>query len=490
MSKQYFTYLLKKRKIILIFFFAAYFGIAMSAGLSGWDEPARENIIRTAVQSSAIMSIVLCFLLPCVQLSYVHRKRTVDQFFALPISRAEQITTEFVFMFAVCAGYYVITTAAAWLFLGGCRYISLSASVMAGTGLCALLAFAALLLVNSALYLIGNNIFDGIVVLGAYTCLPVLLEVMYGVFEDIFIAGRNSSYDEIIKYFSPAALGGENIFSVLDGQPADGFGLIMLCGYILLAGYGLYVHYVQRRAERAEQLSDELLAYPAIINIYLVGVMFCLGCAAVGSSPEYILYLMLFVIYIIAQFVYKRKIELKAVYIGVFAAVLALTHVTAWAAWKTKGFGISEKYSLTEGKNLVYIYSVWVDPDTLSEHRKGEDNIYISARLSVPVEKMESYRETVDLLEAYRRRCIADFFETHPYGDIQYGGLEVYNTDSNGNTWSAASYNRYTYTVWTPMTKEDLIRINRAGYVEVTWYDDNGYEHTAPLDDFLNEKGK
>ena len=456
MSREYLRYLMRKRAVVYGFFTACCLGISIAWAAGG----SAEKAMLRGSETAAVLTMLMAVGFPLVQFSYVHRRSSADRFFALPVSRKKQLITELVFLFGICAAGYLFIMLVLYVLYGiGHMHILRFLLILAAV----LLSLLEAVLISSCLYLIANSVFDGIVVCAAYTFLPVLAAIAVTAFHGSLVAGDHGYSSGLSYLLSPAALAFRFISNVHAGEPVSWPEVLLGIAYALLACFGLYRNYAERKTERAEQLSDSLFAYPVIINVYAAAMLFGLACDAVHGKPDFILYLILFVIYIIAQFVYKRKIELKPVYLAVFAGLLALTHVTAYAGWKTHGFGLADHLPLPEENILVYDYSAWAAPQDLGKP-DPEYRIHIQVNINIPRGQEAAYREAVDILEAYRKKAIGWYYEKSADTTGDTGRLNVYGKsaensyDMTGHIW---------YDVKELLTEEELIRLSRYGSVRV-----------------------
>ncbi len=485
MNRNYFNYLVRNRKVALIFFFAVYLGISLISFISNdmTNLHARLVATETSITTSLVLSVILTYALPVLQLSYVHSKRSVDLFFALPVSRKEQIITNIVFMCLVCGGFYTVVSLAAWLVFGQMALGYMFYAKYLALGLVFILT---MIIINSTMYLLANNAFDGIVMIGAYTALPYIVYAAVWSFAINTVAGYTGGRwaDTVQHWLSPLYINISNIVSVTDPartiRPLDVILLILWTG---LAVYGLKKNFTDRKAERAEQVSDSFFAYPFIINSYALCVLTVLAFEVVAGSglrPMLVFYILLFLIYFVAMFVYRRKIRPELKYFAAFGIGTVLTLALAAAAWHTRGFGLAEKYSLTEGDYLVYSYHLQCEKNDLAKpmDTSGENweaGAEVSVTVTIPVEKMDEYRPLIDMFETHRRGAIDRYYADNT---VNYGRsrpyLEVYNSMDPfiKGDW----FNAYRYYSADPLSLDELKLADRYGDVSIyTWYEDGEY---------------
>lgn len=503
MNKKYFGYLLKSRKAALIFFFVLYLGICLTP-LVNADSAEKASTFSFTLDVAFVMSTMMTFILPVMMFAFVHRRRSADVYFALPVSRTEHLVTNMVFMFAMAFGYFLVSTLILFIISAGsvsfAKYL-----VCAGWTAVVILE---LLVIHTSIYLFANNIFDGIIMIAAYLFIPLLLYICGNIFVDNMIIGLNSYMfsGRIAASVSPVAAG----FMVFEGlsdkiYTAGSFpGLRFVLEPLLItvaAGYLLIRNMVNRKSERAEQLSDEFTAYPLIIHLYAFTILIGLASVVFNNGfPDYvILYLLLTFCYFVATFVYRRKVSVSLKDIGIYAGMIALSLMFAAGCWYTKGFGLAKNYRLDEGKYLRYEYSATVHKEDLGipagyviENRNAyEDNgvnnyVHVNFGLEIPVDKMDEYREAVNVMENNRQDNI-DYLYAHRSNRWHGGWLSVCNISRwNGDYYEGVT-NRFNYSTVLILSEADLNVIDR--YANVTVYDEfRGAEQ--PLEEYLQKRGK
>ena len=119
-NKNYFKYLFKSKIIAWVFFGIMFIAISMSSFLTPGNEAA--DCFRVTTITSLVLSIIMSFALPVFLFSFVHRKRSCDMYFSLPIDRKELLITTITFSFVLIFSYYTISSLFALLFT---KYVNL-----------------------------------------------------------------------------------------------------------------------------------------------------------------------------------------------------------------------------------------------------------------------------------------------------------------------------------------------------------------------------
>ena len=482
MNKKYLDYLFKQRKAAYLFFGLLVCAISLSPFISGGEE--RIYSMQSTMTAACVFGIFFTFVLPAVLFAWVHRRRSADLYFALPVKRKDMLVTTVVFITLLSWIYFLIPVSIAVVLGRGGLLMWLAASLFT------LFFFLVMTLFNSMLFLIANNIFDGVVMMGAYSMIPVVVYAVSATFLDICVAGmRSMDYPmTLMRWLSPTMLGANTYntlwHSILAGTPDfHWWYCAALVLYGLLAAWVLKMEFVERQSERAEQVSDRFFSYPLIINFYA----FCIMIVITAGKPtlesfraHLIWYLILLLIYIVAMFIYRRKIQVRPKDLGLFLAGILLSLALSAAAWSTRGFGLADNYRLEEGDSLVYSYWATVDMYDLTVREQTEEfwdhyaDVQVEVLLPVPLD--EESRPVRDLVEGKRRESIDDFYQ---YNDTYYNGwLNVYNLHNELQT------NNWQYSLKTLFTEEELELLAQYGTVTV-YAPSINEEEGIPLDDFL-----
>ena len=423
----------------------------------------------------------MTFVLPVVLFSFVHRKRSCDQYFSLPIKRKNMLFTTFACMFFLTIGYYLATSIiSAVLAFGTIHSIELTSYIVSSTYLA--IGCIALLLINSAIYLLANNIFDGIVLLMAYFAIIGLVCVTCNTIFDTLLISFFSDFISNGLLFSPVGIVFSNFFHVVSLIQAETpftisvFSIwhnIFLLIYAIVACILLKKHFIQRKTERAEQPSNTFLAYPFIINFYLIFCLFIIAFSTnYASIGEFIIiYLMLFFIYIIAIFIYKRKLKLywkNALYYIIVAVVTSqLSHFI----YANKAFGLPYLYPTTSGDTINYNYSTFVNDPQYNSADDAYYDVSIYFHLSIPVVERNDakYKQVFTELESFRKKSIDAWFENG--GDLMNytSTIAIQNTKDTSYTFqdSSSILNTMSYTSDVSLSIDALRKIDKLTTVKI-----------------------
>ena len=491
MNKNYMKYLIRSWRVPVIFFAALFLGLAATPMINSYDSSSAYTV---SLEIMSIEAAALTFVLPVLLFSFAHRRRSADLFFSLPVSRMSQLITNLVFAFCTIYGFFLITSLLLWIPYG--NHVFPFAGVLAINATAAL-TIAALLLVHSCWYLIANNIFDGIVMIASWSFLPLLIFAVVSTFADNMIAGQNGTVlGDICMWLSPLAMGVRNMLTLTDWPHADPklYFDILIALWALIGAYGLYIHFVKRKSERAEQLSDDPLAYPFIINVYALGILVIMACTLVpDASFSFItFYLILLFIYVVAQFVYNRKIRLTKKIFITFGALTMISLIFAQAAFRTRGFGLGNRFSMDLDVNMRIAYNAVVDKNDIgrlierdykSSSYKYEEEAYVSFNLDMPVSEYENNPILKEMMDRYREDGISLFY-SQKRNPASNSRINFMNCSSAYNVYT----NHYYYSLDKAVSLEDLRFIDSLPYGEVM-IQTNDIENEFTLSQWLARKG-
>jgi hypothetical protein len=473
MNKNYFKWLIKSRKVSLLFFILIYIGFQLMP-FTSFDSAYPKDTFIAGTNIGCILSILLTMAMPVYLFSYIHRKSSIDMFFSLPVSRKDQLITNLALTFILSYGCYFAGTTLVWL-LRARGVVLLRTFVY--LQLFSAFSIAVLTLFHSAVYTLTNTVFDGVVMIVAYTILPGIVAISVMSFLYSMIAGRNIPSDSLVNQIgtllSPISMFFINTGALLEPEYSDtGFMTLYLLSMSVIAFLSVLLlrrHFINRKAERAEQLSDDILAYPFIINVYLLLVLLDLSWTVVSDSLEGLqfVYLLLFFIYIVASFIYKRSIRITFKPIALFLIFCIGTMGFAKLGWATEGFGLSSlPYNLYSEKYLCYQYRADVKLEDLSIDNSDnyeENYANVSFTLTIPTENKADYKDIIEKLEAYRKQSTSRFYNRNTgYSSVYF---EVYNKKAADDY---REYNDYSYTGAYAFSEAELKEISR--YCDVNVY--------------------
>jgi len=471
MNKSYFRFLVRYHRVPLIFFFVFYMTIAMSffmmrssyQDIGYWLNTALSNTVNVCM----IMSILLSFGIPVYLFSWMHKKRSCDVYGALPFTRKEELVTSLVAGFLVCFGYFLLGTIIPAI-IGAVRgelYLSgylLTVAAMA-------LGSAVLLMINTGIYLIANNALDGVVMLGAYHFLPAMVMITVGnVFSNI-VAGINSPDMTVISWLSPVYAAGSLVTDTFSKALRANLNIIgldplwprvlILIGVLVLSIVLLKANFVERRLERAEQLSDNALAYPLVIRIYTALCLLILASGMFRDRVEFVMFILIFAAFLVSQFVYRRTIRPNWKMIVQFLILVAGAFAIIAIGWWTKGFSLAERpVDYVHARSIQYMAKNYEDEATVD--------------LTLDLKLSAKDTEAINLLEQARKNSIDAFYRRKPDSEDSLSNWRSYcymlsiETSGASYTYPLYSSNAFSADDLKLLQKYGTLTIQKYSYVE------------------------
>ncbi len=430
-SKEYFKYLFQSKKYLLLFLLVFTLLNVFGIRISGWP------LILQSLTAAG-----LSYLLPVIVFYHVHDRKAVDTYFSIPVSRkALLITGELFCILVVC-----LTASAGAVSYGiqdGRPFGTIVILLLE-----MLLAFSALTVFNTTLYLIGNSLVDGIIMMGAYTVYPLTVYLVINSFLMNYVAGMSNFVEiDAIRFLSPAYMTAETMIRLLDDGTIAVSCLIALAAVLSLFGYLLYRSYVNRAAERAGSQSKEFFSYPLVINLYLISCLFLIstqfgmryGDISGFLGDNFILYVLLFAAFISAHFVYRRKLYFHWSLPVFYVAAVIVTLLFAGICRSSEGFNLARKYPKATGTDYCYL-NLWDNhdsPELLNYVREQTGTDTLSAFFYIEVGQSDMKvlpmkDTTADLIEAYRSKAIDDYYSKDPQSHEYRGTMNIRSAE-NGN---------------------------------------------------------
>lgn len=491
MHKGYFRYLLHHYRAASIFFLVSSLIVAIAMNSGHLDENPEYSapLYSSSMMYSFVLTLVLTFILPVLLFSFVQKRNSSDLFLPLPVSRKQMLVTTELYAFILLSLMSVLAFVTGWILTGMMvSFTKILLLILAG-----MFFLAMMLLVNTAFFLTANSTFDGIVMMLAYTVLPLVLAGALQACGDAAIAGY-SSLNSISAgnaiYVSPFAMSFGSIHAIVnritgnigifrfDIRPA----YCILCGvYGVLAWLALERSFVKRQSERAGRISDNVMAYPFIIHAYF---FLCTLMIFSSDTDRLLMVLLLLIVYLAACFVYQRSFRFTKNMIILCASFILASFLLVQLGMHTRGFGMADRYSVGGKGGVRYeYYSFQLDS------YNGSGDITFTASLSP--EDMQKHPEVVEILEKQRHAMIDEFYESDvSLNDLSrlQGTLYVTNYEDNKDRVDDVSagspgVTQFAYHTAKGISMQDLMEIDKVVTVKITGI--NGFQYD--LDDYVKD---
>ncbi|MDO4500291.1 MAG: hypothetical protein Q4B60_03340 [Erysipelotrichaceae bacterium] len=481
MNKKYLKHLFKSNKVLSIFVIISQIAIY---GLSYFTMFGGKNDVRFVNANGLMLTILmgLTYILPVIIFSFVHNKKAVDTYFALPVTRKEILISNIIFMVAVIYLPFFILSMILGL-ISNIKIIYLLTILLV-----ALVSGLSILIFNVGMLMIGNSLIDGVIIMIAYSFVPLMLQglivtvsnkIIYGFYEAIFDI---TMYSSMLMSTVNVTNG---IYYLMKGvtftiSNSEIIGFITSC--LIHLGLGIYSikkNFLERKVERAESISDKFFAYPFIIHLYAVALIFIVSFSVYGEptlsrvfKEAFIWYVLIWILYICAMFIYRRKLSIKlksVVFIVVFSILsLLLVNITV----KTEGFGLSYNYPRNPVNERIH-YDRYINYSDSDLYRKISIQPEADASLEIffdfdVTDREPKKAEMLEYFNLIRDESIKNYFN----GDDQYVGyLDVYVNYNEAYPYSGSINYNYNNV---KLTLEQLQYINdnfTEVHVNVDYYD-------------------
>ena len=482
MNKSYFRFLVRYHRVPLVFFFIFYMTIALSSFMTGPSlyapDHGMNSILSSTFTACMVMSVLLTFGIPIYLFTWMHTKKSCDVYGALPYTRKEMLITSMTAAFLVCFGFFFLGTiipaiiglAHGELYLSG--YLIALAEMALGS--------AVLLLFNTGLYLVANNALDGVVMLGAYHFLPVMIMLTAGNVFSSLVAGLSTPDLEKISWLSPVYTTGSLVGSAISdalpgnlnvlGQDSLLPRTLILIGFLLVSILLLKANYLDRRLERAEQLSDNTLAYPLVIRIYTALCLLILAAGTFRGDVEFMMFILIFAAFLVSQFVYRRTIRPSWKMIIQFLILTASAFAIAGIGWQTKGFFMAERPIDYSNAQSISYYT-WNDDD------EG------SVTLEIDLKVDDSDTKAAEMLDKLRQKSIDEFYggreEQEDDLENQFSSYGTLSIETDEGSWT------YDINAADALSIDDLCTLAKYGTLSIDQYSySSGMEKELTLDEY------
>ena len=403
-SKIYFNNLFKENRLLILF-------VTLISSLFCFSNNSSLLI--------ALLTLAMSYLIPMMVFKFIHNSKAVDTYYSLPVSRKALLFTGLIFsLFAVFTPFFVSSVVDNIIN----ENLSLLSFVLyIGIGIIVILTMVCF---NTLLYQVANNVFDGIVAILAYSLLPLFILLVATIFFEVFVCGYNLYNAEIFGYLSPVYTSALLLFRHFDTHDyflniKDLKYLITLLFYLTVSCILLFKYFPKRKVERANESSSNFFAYPLIIYLYASLCLFGISCnwqftdSVSNFIKEFaVFYVLCFALFVLAHFVYKRKFYFNIKMLVFFVLSIAISISFRFVAFKTKGFGLSQKDNLSD-TYVKYSIEIISDNDDISDyiHQKTNES-FVDKYIWIDIQTQDKplNKELFDLLKSYKQTAVEQFY--------------------------------------------------------------------------------
>lgn len=435
MSKDYLKYLFKSKKSLCVVVIVLYILFFVTAVVS--NSEALERFVDSLLVNCIITGLLAYALVP-IFFSFIHNKKAVDAYFALPVTRKEMIVTSLFFIDIVILIPFIVLSFVSFM-MGIASHLISSLVLYIAFELIVIVGVIVVTLFNTSLFIEANNTFDGIVMIFAYECLPFVILIATEVFQTCLIAGfRPIENTRILSYLSLpasvviAAIPKIDLFIGRSANEVNEFTkalptlkfIICIAWHVLVSLIIIRRNFIERKVERAENISDRFFSYPFVIYVYTLLLVLMVTLSSFDNRGDFaVLIVVVFVCYMIGKFIYRRSISIKPKDIIYYFVVVVIAFIFTFASNKTKGFGLSYGYDQNP-KNIAFEYELYNfdnnDEDVINLVKEVYPNAtYVSIHIDGAIKEkaMSNAQDVVKLLETKRLQAINNYYDTNNHDD-------------------------------------------------------------------------
>lgn len=346
----YFLPILKRQKKLLFLYTVIGFVAFPLVALISNNYDYGLGVYEFSLIINAVFMVACVMILPIIINKFSLNKRSVDTYYALPISRQHLFDVHY-FAGVVCIYVPLLINYVLGILILTLRYGFQNFSVNY------FMAFIGIIIITMAIYSINtlivtkaNNIIDSAILIAAYTILPFILIVCAMSFVDQFTVGYSVNMFDLSKYFPYLCP-----LSVLDqfigafnryarAYEALDFN-IMWFVYEAVIAVGFYIWsaavFKKRKGEGSEQVSNDFFTYPLVVNLTSV-ILLSFYILDFSEIIQTIAILVItFIVYLIMHFISRRSMKVTPALIIKYFVILAAFNIFAFAARETYFFGIN-----------------------------------------------------------------------------------------------------------------------------------------------------
>ena len=350
MNSKYFGYLFKENNKTL--FVLMFIGFILCPMLMSVSTVLKSEFFYGNFMFYHCVIFLLCYLIPFINFYFINRKKSIDTFFSLPISKSKLFIFKVLFTLIEIFGIYLLNMIISFLiilFKGS--YINVSYFILAI--LINITLGMTLVFVNIFIIIKCNNYIDSLICMVVYSILPqVIIEtvnaflhnVTYGVSYDLIISNYFSIptiYFSNFSYSLNKALEANKYLSINDFNITTIFIMVVIGVVLLIASY---VCFKNRKGEHAEQMTTSKLMYKAFLPVALISILIIFGNDRNDINVYLFSTVIAIFVYIIGVFIYNRNLKLYKYNIVIILFSVVFSNSIYYIFDKNNGFNISKIY--------------------------------------------------------------------------------------------------------------------------------------------------
>lgn len=444
-DKKQCIYEMKNSKHLIAFSFIIYFLSFPFLNLINYER-ARIDYLLFPI----FILFLSSFILPWYIFRFTTDKRALDTFYSLGIKRKKYFDTKIFLTILIMIIPYIINLILGLIILYlNNLYTNTFAEIIKFSILALILAIL-LLGFNLWAFNKANSLLDGILINIAYHVLPAIMILCFVYIADGMYAGNRAyllsnkinyisliyNIGIVLSYFfekiNIAQAGTSYINSKLDLTALIVILIITIFSWVLF-----YIEINKRRAEASGQLSNNIFAYPGLNLLALISLMLTANYYNSENIVNmFAIYTIIFIIYLIANFIYKREIKISFKIVGIFIFIAILSNIFAYTIVKTEFFKLPYRYTSNyKFINVSFRYSLNKESEDLELEVRVKDKNDIKLLQEIQDKCVKNYYMLLENKKAKREMadkawsCINFTYEINSKKSLGYSYYYIQNTD-------------------------------------------------------------
>ncbi len=348
-SKNYYFSILKRQRKLLLFYTLLLFVAFPLVMIVGTRSVEWRELIGTCLIFYMVLMYIAAMVVPLFTYRFNLNKRSVDTYYALPISRKGMYDVHF-FAGLTCIYAPAILNMIIGLLLGALRSGLQGVAVYHIVGiLVGMIITGAVYAINTVIVNKSNTLVDAAILTAAYFLLPFLmylvLQRFFAVQEVGFTVGL-VDFDFVLALTSPLYLL-VNLterfgYACRSGIMEMNWFHTLYALFILIAGYrwGASI-YQKRRGEDSEQITRDFFTYPLIVNVSSVILLTTASVYDYDLVTIIMFIVITLILYLIMHFVSRRSMKITPSLVIKYLVILIAFNALEIIGLKTAFFGIN-----------------------------------------------------------------------------------------------------------------------------------------------------
>lgn len=346
----YFKSIIKRQKKLLFLYTIIGFVAFPMVALISTDYDQGRSIYEFSILINAIFMVGCVMVLPIIINKFSLNKRSVDTYYALPISRQHLFDVHYL-AGVVCIYIPLLINYVLGVLILTLRYGS---HFFTGTYFLAFLGISIITLaiysINTLIVTKANNMVDAAILIAAYTILPyMLIACAMSLFNRFTIGFTESMFNlsSLFDFLCPLTVL-NNFINAVNNYTYRFAGFeynILWLVYEGAIAIGFYVWAAQvfkkRKGEDSEQVSKDFFTYPFVVNLTSIILLSFYIIDFSDIVLTIAILVLTFIVYLVMHFISRRSMKVTSALIIKYFVILFSFNVFAFAAKETYFFGIN-----------------------------------------------------------------------------------------------------------------------------------------------------